>query len=105
MKTKLYYHATPFSNLNSIAEFGIEPRNAEKLVYLCETAQDCLKFALMHGCRDVLVLECSLPVKEIEETFDHSEAFFKCRCWGISRTIKQSEIKKFYHYEFDGGEK
>ena len=46
---KTYYHATPFKNLIEILDKGIECRNIEGIVYMCETAQDCLKFAYMHG--------------------------------------------------------
>lgn len=42
---KTYYHATSFTNLSEILEKGIECRNTEGIVYMCETAQDCLKFA------------------------------------------------------------
>ncbi len=94
---KTYYHATELSNLNSIVCSGLELRNMEKLVYLCEKPEDCLKFALVHGVRgEVLVLTVELDEADVIETFDHSEAFFKCRCWVLlrqSRRLKSSSIR------------
>lgn len=48
---KTFYHATPFSNLIEILDKGIECRNVEHIVYLCEKPEDCLKFARIHGNR------------------------------------------------------
>lgn len=96
---KTYYHATPFKNLIEILDKGIECRNIEGIVYMCETAQDCLKFAYMRGNTDVLVLKVRVPDKDVIETFDHSEAFFKCRCFASTKPIKLHNIVEYVRYK------
>lgn len=96
---KTYYHATELSNLNSIVCSGLELRNMEKLVYLCEKPEDCLKFALVHGVRgEVLVVTVKVADEDIIETFDHSEAFFKCRCFGSTKPIAPDSITDYMKY-------
>lgn len=96
---KTYYHATPFKNLIEILDKGIECRNIEGIVYMCETAQDYLKFAYMRGNTDVLVLKVKVNEKDVIETFDHSQQFFKCRCFGSKRPIKQHNIVEYVRYK------
>ena len=96
---KTYYHATPFKNLIEILDKGIECRNIEGIVYMCETAQDCLKFAYMRGNTDVLVLKVKVNEKDVIETFDHSQAFFKCRYFGSKMPIKQHNIVEYVRYK------
>lgn len=66
---------------------------------MCETAQDCLKFAYMRGNTDVLVLKVKVNEKDVIETFDHSQAFFKCRCFGSKMPIKQHNIVEYVRYK------
>ena len=94
-----YFHATAYSNLTSIVDNGIKNDYLEQIVYLCETAKDCLKFLWLRGIKDVLVIEVKLDEKEVFETFDHSQDFFQCKCFGINRTIKQNEFKHLWRYE------
>lgn len=104
-RMKTYYHATELSNLDSIVCNGLEPRNIEKLVYLCEKPGDCLKFALVHGVQgEVLVLTVELDDSDVIETFDHSEAFFKCRCWGSTKAIPPSKITEYVKYTIRGNQ-
>lgn len=95
---KTLYHATPYSNFGSILTHGLEPRNIEKVVYFCESPQDCLKFAALHGARDILVLRVKLSDEEVFETFDHNEDFFQCRCFGCSRVISEEEIESYIRF-------
>ena len=96
---KTYYHATPFKNLIEILDKGIECRNIEGIVSMGETAQDCLKFAYMRGNTDVLVLKVKVNEKDVIETFDHSQQFFKCRCFGSKKPIKQHNIIEYVRYK------
>ena len=96
---KTMYHATAFENLPSILDKGLELRNCEKLVYLCDKPFDCLKFAKLHGVSTVLVCKVKVKESDLIETFDHSEAFFQCRCWGSVKPIPISNIKEFTKYE------
>ena len=93
-----YYHATPMENLTSISTEGIR-LSPDGVVYLCTKPEDCLKFALVHGVTNVLVLEVNIPANWVIETFDHSETFFKCRCWGSTRAIPTNRIKNYIKYD------
>ena len=95
---KMYYHAAPLSSEPNILTHGVEPRNIEHTVYLCTEPEDCLKFAALHGVKEVSVFGVYLDVKEVFETFDHNPYFFKCRCWGIGRTVSPDEIKEVTRY-------
>lgn len=98
---KIFYHSTSFKNLTEIVDKGIECRNIEKLVYLCEKSEDCLKFAYMHGCKDILVLKVKVDESDIVETFDHSENFFKCRCFASIKPILPKSIIEYMRYTLD----
>lgn len=97
--TKFYYHATPYSNLGSILMDGIEPRNVEHCVYLCESKHDALKFLVLRGCADILVCKCKLNENDVIETFDHSKDFFNCRCFGYDKTIRIKDIVDFMRFD------
>ena len=99
---KTLYHATDYDNIYSIAATGLELRNAEQLIYCCEKPEDCLKFALIHGVRHVLVLKVEADDKDVVETFDHSESFFKCRCYGITKPLPTTQIKEYFEYKYEG---
>lgn len=95
---KTYYHATNFSNLASILNSGIELRNVEQCVYLCEKPEDCLKFAILHDELDILVCKCVCDKKDIIEAFDHDEYFFKCRCFASIKPIPEKDIVSYTRY-------
>lgn len=93
------YHATKMSNLASILNKGLELRNAERLVYLCEKPEDCLKFALVRGMQgEVLVVAVQVADKDIIETFDHSPTFFRCRCFASTKPIAAESITNYMKY-------
>lgn len=91
------YHATPLSNLGSICCDGIKP-GIDGIVYFCDSALDSLKFAMVHGVKEVLVCTCKLPAVDVFETFDHSEAFFKCKCYGVNHTVSPGDIVEYTKY-------
>ena len=95
---KTYYHATPFSNLGSILENGIH-RSMEGIVYLTTKPGDAVKFIAIRGHREILVCQVSLDEELVEESFDHNEAFFKCRAYGYSGDILPHEIEEMLKYE------
>lgn len=94
----IFYHATSFDNLHSILTQGVKLRNCEKLTYMCTSKNDCLKFAKIRGVRHVVVLELVVPEADVVETFDHSEAFFKCRCWGCTKDLPPEAIRSCWEY-------
>lgn len=97
---KSYYHATPYENLNSILEYGLK-KGHDGIIYLTEAPEDALKFLRIRLCSDILMIEVVLDERDVEETFDHSEAFFKCRAYGYPQDIKFSKIKNLSRYKFD----
>ena len=82
--TKTYYHATPFENLVSIMDQGIR-KSRDGVVYLTEKPEEATRFVVIRGHVDILVCEVQIEENMVEETFDHSEAFFKCRAYGYSK--------------------
>lgn len=94
---KTYYHATPFSNLDSILENGIH-RSIEGVVYLTTKPGDAAKFVAIRGCGDILVCKVSVDEELVEESFDHNEKFFKCRAFMYSKDILPYEIEDFIRY-------
>lgn len=95
---KRYYHATPFENFESIARKGIRKSKLEGLVYLTEKPEEAARFLAIRFCREILVCEVEVDENLVEETFDHSEAFFKCKAYGYKGNIKPKMIKDFFKY-------
>lgn len=94
---KKFYHATDFRNLNSIINEGIKP-SCDGVVYLAETIEDARKFVALRFYKEVLVVEVELEESKVEETFDHNQAFFKCRAFGCSETIQLDSMVIFWKF-------
>lgn len=92
-----FYHATDRKNLGPILIDGIKP-GVDGYVYLCKEPIDAVKFVFIRGVQDIIVFEVNLKENEVEETFDHSEAFFKCKAYGATKTISPTKIKNVYDY-------
>lgn len=86
-----YYHATPYENLASIVVDGIKS-GMEGVVYLTKERDDALKFLAIRGCHDILTVEVLIDSEKVEETFDHSLQFFKCKAFGYKGDIKPCEM-------------
>lgn len=93
------YHATSYSNLYSILDDGIITNNAEGIIYLCEKPEEAARFPYMHLVRDIVVFEVEVNKKNIIETFDHNEVFFRCRAFGHIGNIPASKIENVYRYD------
>lgn len=98
---KKFYHATTNEKVAIILKEGLRADlNIEGIVYLCEKPEDAAKFLMVRGYKDFVVLECELDESELEEQFDHSQSFFRCRCWGLPRNVKPNEFTmKAWQYE------
>ena len=96
-----YYHATDFDNYKSILKHGIRI-GVDHLVYLCTSAFDALKFAAVHMVEKALVIEVELDEKDVIETFDHSESFFQCKCYGYNKNIAYDKMINFTVYNLSG---
>lgn len=93
------YHATSYENLYSILDEGLVTNNIENIVYLCEKPEEAVRFPYIHLVRDIVVFEVEVNKKNVIETFDHSEAFFKCKAFGHKGNIPASKIKNVYRYD------
>ena len=97
--TKTYYHATPFENLESIMDQGLH-KGCDGAVYLTEKPEEAARFVAIRGCRKILVLGIEFEDGVVQESFDHSQFFFKCRAYSYSNDIPADEITEFLTYEF-----
>lgn len=96
--TKTYYHATPFENLESIMDQGLH-KGCDGVVYLTEKPEEAARFVAIRGCKKILVLGMELEEDLVNESFDHSEVFFKCKAYSYSDDIPADEITEFLKYE------
>lgn len=96
--TKTYYHATPYENLISIMMSGIYA-GGDGYVYLTNSPESAATFVAIRGCKDILVCGVDLEEDLLDESFDHSLAFFKCRAWMHKGDISVDDIKDYYRYK------
>ena len=98
--TKTYYHATPFENLNSIMNQGIR-KGCDGVVYLTEKPEEAARFVAIRGYRKILVLGVELDDEMVSESFDHSEAFFKCKAFTYPENILFDYLVSAATYDLD----
>lgn len=94
-KIKTFYHATSKANLGSIMNDGIKKGKIEKVVYLSDSSQNAAKFLAIRGMKEIIVFPIDaskLDKKELEESFDHSYDFFKCRAYLYYGDIPEEAI-------------
>lgn len=94
---KTYYHATPFENLESIMDQGLH-RGCDGVVYLTEKPEEAARFVAIRGYVNILVVVVQVEEDMVEETFDHSALFFKCRAYGYPEDIAAEEITNYIKY-------
>lgn len=97
---KIYYHATTQDKLNSILDNGIRP-GVDKVVYMCEKAIDAAKFLAVRGIKPIYVISFKTYKKEeniIDESFDHSLTYFKCKAYVYKGTIEPCRFLKVTKY-------
>lgn len=94
-----YYHATAFSNLESILKDGLRP-GIDHIVYLTESYEDSLKFlAIRLFDEDIVIIKIEgLDPDKVIETFDHSYSFFQCRSFGYLESIDPSLFTEYRVY-------
>ena len=88
---KSYYHATPFENVNSIFKKGIV-KGCDGVVYLTEKPEEAAMFVAIRGYKKILVIEVEVEDYLVEESFDHSQAFFKCKAYLYPHDIAIDEF-------------
>lgn len=93
-----YYHATGKENLGSILVDGIHT-GCDGVVYLCKEADESARFPAIHGVKDIVAFGIDVPEKDIRESHDHSEAFFRCKAYTYGKDIPASRIKTVTEYK------
>lgn len=93
----LLYHATELSNLPSIKEEGLKT-NLEG-VFFAEHADLAATFLFLRGVNNIVVLAVEFGENDVEESFDHSEEWFKrtlkkdsCKCYTYSHDVSPENI-------------
>lgn len=79
--TKTYYHATTHEAAESIFKDDYIKPGVDHCIYLCTDPKDACKFLMVRGHKRMVVFELVLEESLVEESFDHSEAFFKCKAY------------------------
>lgn len=95
-----FYHATTKDNAIAIMADGVIKRGLGG-VFFCKDPHDACKFLLLRGVRDIAVITVDLKEDEVEESFDHSEAFFQCKAYTHYDDIKLNGTEDFTLYHFD----
>ena len=95
---KSYFHATPYENLLSIVDNGIKT-GCDRVIYVADNPTSAAMFLAVRGCKDILVVEVKLPSSKLVESFDHSEAFFRCRAFTYDKPISTKHIKNYTRYD------
>lgn len=95
---RTYYHATSYENFDSILDQGIK-RGCDKVVYLCEKPEEAARFLAIRGVNPIIVFAVNIEEDLVEESFDHSEAFFKCKAYTYPDDIDFNDIVEAYKYE------
>lgn len=93
-----FYHATNYDNIDSIIDKGLVP-GVDRITYLADSFENALKFVIFRGYERILVCEVDLDESQVEETFDHSSTFFKCKSYGYSEVISFNDIEEMYEYK------
>lgn len=96
-----FYHATTTENMEKIAATGIIRKSWDGVVYLCTDPIDACKFLVLRGLRKMCVIETELNEEDVEESFDHSQAFFKCRAYMHRGDIQFMGTEKVEEFTFN----
>ena len=92
---KTFYHATTKENLDSILESGLKAGNM-CCVFMTENEEDAVKFLALRFIPEVVTIKIELDdedMEKVQETFDHSQSFFKCRAFGYFGDISVDKIE------------
>lgn len=94
----LYYHATTEDCLTEIMKSGEIKVGIDGCIYLCKDPKDAAKFLAIRLIDPIIVITLDLDECDIQEQFDHSPNFFKCRAYGCMRNIFVDEILEINQY-------
>lgn len=96
-----FYHATTTENAEKILDEGMIRHSAGGIVFLCRKPMDACKFLLIRGIKEICVIEVNLRKNSVEESNDHSEAFFQCKAYTHNGDIKLSGAEDVEAYRFN----
>ena len=93
-----YYHATSVTAAESIKADGLIKKSIEGFVYCADSVDNAVKFlALRCMGEPIYVFEFDVPEgAEVEEQFDHNEAFFKCKAYGVYSDVPADNWTNIY---------
>lgn len=100
-----FYHAAHKETMKKIVGEGTLRRSWDGAVYLCKNPLDACKFLIIRGILQMSVIEVELDKKEVEESHDHSEAFFQCKAYMKKGDIVLTGKEKVWDYDFDNIER
>lgn len=96
-----YYHAAPKETMIRIVGEGKIKKSWDGAVYLCKEAVDSCKFLVMRGMKEMSVIEVEIEENEVTESYDHSEAFFKCKAYMHNGDIELTGNENVWDYSFN----
>lgn len=96
-----YYHAAPKEKMIKIVNEGVIKKSQDGMVYLCKKAVDSCKFLIMRGLKKMSVIEVELDETDVTESYDHSEAFFRCKAYIHNGNVKLTGNERVWDYSFD----
>ena len=96
-----YYHATTEQAGKGIIADGVIKTGFDGVVYLADSVNNACKFLLIRFVSDpIVIFEIdNLDESKVEESYDHSEAFFKCKAWMYPEDIPVTLITNVYTVE------
>lgn len=96
-----FYHAAPKETMMKIYAEGVLKKSWDGVVYMCKDPIDACKFLVIRGMRQMSVIELELDEKEVEESHDYSETFFKCKAYIKHGDIVLSGDERIFDYDFE----
>ena len=96
-----FYHAAPKETMMKIYAEGVLKKSWDGVVYMCKDPIDACKFLVIRGMRQMSVIELELDEKEVEESHDHSETFFKCKAYIKHGDIVLSGDERIFDHDFE----
>ena len=90
-----FYHAAPKETMMKIYAEGVLKKSWDGVVYMCKDPIDACKFLVIRGMRQMSVIELELDEKEVEESHDNSETFFKCKAYINTETLFSPETREY----------
>lgn len=94
---KYLYHATVSDNLDSIYKNGLIPQGFYNAVFLADNPESAAAFLKVRLINNITVLRVKFnnnQFRKLDESFDHSDSFFRCRAYMCYETITPERLKK-----------